>query len=293
MVRKLLKIVSILICIALIIAGIFLYSIYISVDRVSISYETISSNKIPESMNDVTIAYISDIQYNEFMNKSRLSKMISKLNTTNPDVVIFGGDIFSHPDVNTPDSQMSEDIITILKKIEAPLGKFAVLGDQDNINKDVKKIVSEILYESDFEVLSDQNIRLRNKTNDSISLIGINNLLNGDPKPENAMKNINENEFNILVTHCPDIISKSGINLDYIDLALTGHSLGGQIYIPIFGSIYTKEGATTYNRGSYDINGSKLYVSNGLGTNNIDMRLMSPPQILVFRLHHTTKNESK
>lgn len=292
MVRKLLKIVSILICISLVVAGIFFYSIYISVDRVNVSYETISSNKIPESMNDVTIAFISDIKYNEFMDKTRLSNMISKLNTTSPDIVVFGGDIFSEPDKNVPDSQMSKDITTILKSIEAPLGKFAVLGDQDNLNEEVKKIVSQILYDSDFEVLSDSTIRLRNQNNDSISLIGLNNLINGDPKPENAMKNGNENEFNILVTHCPDAVSKSGINLEYIDLALAGHSLGGQIYLPVIGPIYTEEGATTYNRGQYDINGSKLFVSNGLGTSNIDMRLMTPPQILIFRLQHTSKTEA-
>ncbi len=292
MVRKLLKIVSVLICIALVIAGIFFYSIYISVDRVSLSYETISSNKIPESMNDITIAFISDIKYNEFMDKTRLSNMISKLTTTSPDIVIFGGDMFSEPDKNVPDSQMSKDITTILKSIEAPLGKFAILGDQDNVNEDVKKIVSQILYDSDFEVLSDSAIRLRNENSDSISLIGLNNLINGDPKPENAMKNINENEFNILVTHCPDAVSKSGINLEYIDIALAGHSLGGQIYLPVLGPIYTEEGATTYNRGQYDINGSKLYVSNGLGTSKIDMRLMTPPQVLIFRLQHTSKSES-
>lgn len=292
MVRKLLKIVSVLICIALVIAGIFFYSIYISVDRVSLSYETISSNKIPESMNDITIAFISDIKYNEFMDKTRLSNMISKLTTTSPDIVIFGGDMFSEPDKNVPDSQMSKDITTILKSIEAPLGKFAILGDQDNVNEDVKKIVSQILYDSDFEVLSDSAIRLRNENSDSISLIGLNNLINGDSKPENAMKNVNENEFNILVTHCPDAVSKSGINLEYIDIALAGHSLGGQIYLPVLGPIYTEEGATTYNRGQYDINGSKLYVSNGLGTSKIDMRLMTPPQVLIFRLQHTSKSES-
>lgn len=292
MVRKLLKIVSVLICIALVIAGIFFYSIYISVDRVSLSYETISSNKIPESMNDITIAFISDIKYNEFMDKTRLSNMISKLTTTSPEIVIFGGDMFSEPDKNVPDSQMSKDITTILKSIEAPLGKFAILGDQDNVNEDVKKIVSQILYDSDFEVLSDSAIRLRNENSDSISLIGLNNLINGDPKPENAMKNVNENEFNILVTHCPDAVSKSGINLEYIDIALAGHSLGGQIYLPVLGPIYTEEGATTYNRGQYDINGSKLYVSNGLGTSKIDMRLMTPPQVLIFRLQHTSKSES-
>ena len=62
--------------------------------------------------------------------------------------------------------------------------------------------------------------------------------------------------------------------------------MGGQIYLPLLGPLHTMEGAATYNHGSYDINGTSLYVSNGLGTNDIDMRLLAPPQILVFRLQH-------
>ena len=226
MVKKLLKIVSVLILLALIVAGVFFYSIYISVDRVNLSYQTISSSKIPEDMNDLKIAFISDIKYNEYMNKERLTSMISKLNTTGADVVIFGGDMFSNPQTKAPDSQMSKDLTTILKSIDAPLGKFAVLGDEDLANDKTKKIVSQILYDSDFEILSDTSIRLRNKGDSSISLIGLNNMLN------------------------------------------------------------TMEGAATYNHGSYDINGTSLYVSNGLGTKDIDMRLLAPPQILVFRLQH-------
>ena len=286
MVKKLLKIVSVLILLALIVAGVFFYSIYISVDRVNLSYQTISSSKIPEDMNDLKIAFISDIKYNEYMNKERLTSMISKLNTTGADVVIFGGDMFSNPQTKAPDSQMSKDLTTILKSIDAPLGKFAVLGDEDLANDKTKKIVSQILYDSDFEILSDTSIRLRNKGDSSISLIGLNNMLNGDPQPDRAMKKVSEDEFNILVTHCPDIVKTSGINTKYLNLIIAGHSLGGQIYLPLLGPLHTMEGSATYTHGSYDINGTSLYVSNGLGTKDIDMRLLAPPQILVFRLQH-------
>ncbi len=150
MVKKLLKIVSVLILLALIVAGVFFYSIYISVDRVNLSYQTISSSKIPEDMNDLKIAFISDIKYNEYMNKERLTSMISKLNTTGADVVIYGGDMFSEPQTKAPDSQMSKDLTAILKSIDAPLGKFAVLGDEDLANDKTKKIVSQIFIRQRF-----------------------------------------------------------------------------------------------------------------------------------------------
>lgn len=291
MVKKLLKIVSVLILLALIVAGVFFYSIYISVDRVNLSYHTLSSSKIPESMNDLKIAFISDIKYNEFMDKERLTSMMSKLSDTGADVVIFGGDIFSKPTEKAPDSQMAKDITAILKNIKAPLGKFAVLGDEDAVNKKTKKIVSNILYDADFEILSDSSVRLRNEDTSSITLIGLNNMINGDPQADKAFKKINKDEFNLLVTHCPDIMKSGEINSQYIDTVIAGHSLGGQIYLPIIGPLHAMQGAQTYSHGDYNINGTKLYVSNGLGTENIDMRLMAPPQILIFRLQHTSANQ--
>lgn len=53
MVKKLVKIVSVLLLFALLIAGVFFYSIYYSVDHVKLVNETISSTKVPTSMNDI------------------------------------------------------------------------------------------------------------------------------------------------------------------------------------------------------------------------------------------------
>lgn len=288
MVQKLLKIVSVLIILALIIAGVFFYSIYIAVDKVNISYETISSKKIPEEMNDMKIAFVSDIKYNEFMTKKRLTTMIDKLNDTGADIVIFGGDIFSDPDTKAPDSEMKRDLIAILKGIDAPLGKFAVLGEEDLVNEKTEKLVREILYESDFEILTNSSVRLRNNSSSSITLIGVDSLIGGEPDAAKAMQKISQNEFNILVTHCPDLLTND-VNMENLDLIIAGHSLGGQIYLPILGPLRSQKGAITYNHGSYTINNATLYVSNGLGTKGVDMRLLAPPEILMFRLHHTAK----
>lgn len=284
--RKLLKIVSGLIVIALILAGVFFYSIYISVDRVKLSYTTLASTKIPEDMNDIKIAYLSDIKYNGFMSKDRLTKMINKLNEAGCDIVLFGGDIFSDPASNEPDSKAVKEVTDILKSIDAPLGKFAVLGDQDQVNENVKTIVSQILYQSNFEILDNSAIRIRNHTLDSITLIGLDSLINGEPDPAAAMKSISEDEFNIVLTHCPDTITNAALNTNYIDVMVSGHSLGGQIYLPLLGGLKSADGASKYNHGTYTVNKTQLFVSNGLGTEDIDMRMFCPPEIMMFRLHH-------
>ena len=283
MVKKLVKIVSVLLLFALLIAGVFFYSIYYSVDHVKLVNETISSTKIPTSMNDIKIAFISDIKYHGFMKKERLSTMME---TAGADIVIFGGDVFTSFEEQKPDSQTVREITSLLQNIKAPLGKFAVLGDEDLVSKEAKQKVTTILYNSDFEIITNKKLQIRNGSKDSITLIGLDSMINGNPNVSKPFDNISSDEFNIMVTHCPDIINNNEINTKYLDIILSGHSLGGQIYLPLIGALQKSEGADTYSHGKYSINETKLYVSNGLGTVNMDMRLFARPQILIFRLVH-------
>lgn len=284
--KKLLKVLSVLVVIALLLAGVFFYSIYISVDRVQLSYTTLTSTKIPKDMNDIKVAYLSDIKYNGFMKKDRLTKMINELNEAGCDIVLFGGDVFDEPGVHQPDSEAVKEVTAILKSIDAPLGKFAVLGDQDQVNEEIKTTVSNLLYQANFEILENSAIRIRNHTKDSITLIGLDSMINGNLDSDKAFKSINENEYNIVMTHCPDTIANADFNINYTDVMFAGHSLGGQIYLPFLGALKTKDGAKQYNHGSYTINHTQLFVSNGLGTEDIDMRMFAPPQILMFRLQN-------
>lgn len=282
--KRFFKIITVIILCFILGFALICYTLFIGVDNVRISYQSIISNKIPNSMNNKKIAYFSDITYLEFMDKGRLQNMISTLNEAHADIVIFGGDIFSDPVTFAPDSKSVKELTEILSSIEAPLGKFAVYGDQDIVNDETKKIVTNILTDSEFEIISNSNIQLRNETPQGITLVGLDPLVNGTVDTNTAFKNITKDDFTILVSHCPDIMTNTSLNTNYIDIAVAGHSLGGQIYIPIYGPIEKQEGASTYFHGTYEINTTTLYVSNGLGTRGSDLRIFSPPEIFLFRL---------
>ena len=81
--------------------------------------------------------------------------------------------------------------------------------------------------------------------------------------------------------HEPDYVDN--IDVNGFNLILAGHSLGG-IYIPIKGLINLPDGATKYTNGHYKINETDLYVSNGLGTDNIKFRIMNRPSINFYRI---------
>ena len=97
MARKLIKIFILLLVIALIAMGLIYYALFISINQIDIRYETLSSDKIPDAMNDVKIAYFTDLEYGNFVDEQRLDMIIDKINYAAADVIIFGGDLFDDP----------------------------------------------------------------------------------------------------------------------------------------------------------------------------------------------------
>ncbi|MEG2410782.1 MAG: metallophosphoesterase [Erysipelotrichaceae bacterium] len=282
MLKKIGKIILLLLIMIAILIGVVFYGTYVSVERVSLNYQSITSSKIAPDLNNLQIAFVSDIHYNHFMNQERLKPMIDKLNKANPDLIIFGGDLFDHPELNMPTPEIQSEITNLLTSLKAPLGKFAILGEQDLMNENVKLMCEQILYNSDFEVISNRNIRIHRKSSASLSLVGIDSLLGGAPNVEAAFTNVSDQDFVLCVSHAPDIISQLPMNT--ISLFLAGHSHGGQIRIPLIGPLNKIEGAKDYVSGSYQSKSAKIHISNGIGTTNSDIRIFAPAEILIYRL---------
>lgn len=284
MVRRLLKIVTFLFVVAVLVMLMIYYSLFIAVKQTSVRYETLSSTKIPKVMDNVKIAYFTDLEYGFSIDKERFSSIIDMLNYNGPDVVIFGGDLFD--DASKASEEDIKTVTELLKSIDAPLGKFAVLGERDCKNEDIKKQMTEILLEADFEILNNRSLHIRNGTNSGIVIIGVDPLINGEPNIEQATAKISEEEYNILVTHCPDLFAQDGFPYTSIALGIAGHSHGSQINIPLLGPYTYVEGANKYPLGKYQINNMELQVSSGVGTTNINARLFSSSEIVIYRLQH-------
>ena len=143
-----------------IIFGLILYllvgAFLLSPSKFTVRYQTLTSNKIPQDLNNTKILYVSDIYYGNHMNQSRLQKLVDTINRIAPDAVVFGGDIYAPNATISTDSD--GEIATALSSIKAPLGKFAVLGDQDCATADIKSHVLSILQTANFEVISNSSV---------------------------------------------------------------------------------------------------------------------------------------
>ena len=130
-----------------------------------------------------------------------------------------------------------------------------------------------------FQILDNQSTYLFYKDITPLKITGITNTNDIDKTFEIDNK---ETFFNLVLTHYPDNIL--AINDKNVQVVLAGHSLKGQIVIPFYGGLIKKDGARSYINNYYEVNGKKLFISGGIGTENINFRLFNKPEINVYTL---------
>lgn len=263
---------KILIIIVLIIFCLFLYGKYVEINNFKIKEYTIHNEEISESFKELKIVHFSDILYKSNSNKDYISDVITKINEQNADIVIFTGDLFFQ------DEKYNDDDIKFLKdclsSISSSLFKFAVIGDNDKKYLDKYK---DILYESDFILLDNENKLVFYKDITPINIVGITDTNN----VESLLESDVSYNYTLAITHEPDNLKE--LSNYEIDTILSGHSLGGIINIPYYGGILKQDGSNTYINDYYTLNNTEIFISNGIGNKDFEFRLFNTPSINVYR----------
>ena len=245
-------ILSIIFCLFLII----IYCRFKATTGLKVYEYKVTDSSLPDSFHGVKVVQFSDLYYGNTVDIKYLKEIVSSINKLKPDIVIFTGDLIS---INV-DDETKNQIIESLGSINSSIGKYAIKGDSDN------DLFDGIINSSGFI----------NLTNTSV-----NAFYKGDIPINISNQDIQSDLFNILLIHEPDSIDSFE---NKFNLVLSGHSLNGQINIPIIKKLFLKNGSKKYYNGYYDINGSSLYVSNGIGTTNFKYRLFNKPSVSLYRL---------
>lgn len=96
-----------------------------------------------------------------------------------------------------------------------------------------------------------------------------------------------EADLSVLVQHSPGYFEQTEVSqrmgVGRIDLCLSGHTHGGQI--AFWGwAPFRPRGSGQFVTGFYDVPGCRLYVSKGVGTSVLPLRLGASPEVVVFDL---------
>lgn len=241
---------------------------------------TVKHAKIPKSFESFKIIQFSDTHLGFQYNLTQLKKVIKHINSLQPDMIFFTGDLMDAPNLYVN----PEAIIPVLKELNAPFGKYAVYGNHDHGGYG-SELYKDIMKKSDFHLLLNQakKIKLINKS--SIYIIGIDDAMLGKPDIEKALQNVPNDSYKILLSHAPDLADQA--HPYGIELQLSGHSHGGQIKIPFLGALVTPPYGEKYKEGYYTIGRNRpltLYVNRGLGTTRLPFRFLSRPELTIITL---------
>ena len=192
----------------------------------------LTTNKIGN--NSYSILFISDVHYNPDKNPQLIKESISKMNELKPDIVILGGDIV---DERTPKDSMKE-IIKELGSINSTYGTYYIYGNHDK-RPDTEfcengkrtftdKELNQAITSSGIKILEDKKVII----NDDLVLIGREDRnQNKFTERANITDMLNKSDYSkyiVVLDHQP--IPKQEDLGDGIDLQLSGHTHGGQIF---------------------------------------------------------------
>lgn len=262
--------------------GSYFYAREVEPRMLDLTRHKIKSELLPIGFDGIKIIQFSDTHLGFQYTMEQLEKLISKINKIQPDIIFFTGDLLDDPR-NFTEKNM---VISLLSKLTAPLGKFAVYGNHDHggYGSDLYKTIMEL---SGFNLLLNTSAVVKLLDGSSLRIAGIDDAMLGKPDLAAAMTGIPQNSFTILLSHAPD---KADEAVQYpIQLQLSGHSHGGQIQIPFYGPWVTPPFAEKYVEGFYTIGDEKalkLYVNRGLGTTRLPFRFLSQPELALFTLYN-------
>ncbi|MBA3520874.1 MAG: metallophosphoesterase family protein [Gemmatimonadales bacterium] len=222
----------------------------------------------------LTLAYASDFHAGPTTDRSVLLAACAALRAATPDVLLLGGDF-----VTVVPAEI-DWLAAELGRIPATLGRFAVLGNHDWWS-DVSRIVKR-LEGAGIQVLTNRNVRLEPPFGD-VWICGIDDHLCGHPDAAAALSGADG--IRIVLMHAPSgLLNLAG---ERFDLALCGHTHGGQLALPGGVPIVVPGGRLSrrYARGRFAVeNGQTLVVSVGLGCVVLPFRLFADPEIVVCNL---------
>jgi hypothetical protein len=224
---------------------------------------------------DLRIAVLSDLHIGSpHVGMDKLQKIVERTNAENPALVVLLGDfVTGGPGGRRAGGFVEPEMIAAgLKKLRAPLGVYAVLGNHDWWYDG--EHVGRALKEAGIPVLENQAIHVGN----SFWLGGIADFWTRDSDVARTLQQVKGDEPVVLITHNPDIFPRVPPR---VSLTLAAHTHGGQVNLPVIGRIITTS-RLGYVAGEYVERGRHLFVTTGIGTSIVPVRFGVPPEIVIL-----------
>jgi predicted MPP superfamily phosphohydrolase len=234
--------------------------------------------KIPDLdpvFNDYRIVHLSDIHLGQWISAKRIEGVVNLVNKQKPDLVAITGDSVSYV-VNEP----VLDMLRFLKNLKPQDATVAVLGNHDHwIGAEE---IRQVMEESRIKELENDVYTIK-RGDAMLHIAGVDSITLEKHDLGAVLEKLPASGPAILLAHEPDFADISAATGRF-SLQLSGHSHGGQMIIPGFGTPFRGSQFRKYPLGKYKVGDMVQYTNRGLGTNVFWIRINCPPEITLLRL---------
>ena len=263
---------------AFVFSGIYLYYENNSLQK---SEYVIRSKKLPQGFCGFKIAHISD--YHNSKSEKLAESLAEETRKSKPDIIVVTGDLIDSRHTNIKNSIK---LIKIISEI-API--YYVPGNHEaRIPEEYQKLKTS-LEENGVTVLENKAVSIF-RDGSEILLLGIADPLSANepyvPDSEivktelQSIKN-DKDTFKIILSHRPELFEE--YKSRKIDLVFAGHAHGGQLILPLVGSVYAPNQGLfpKYTAGVFNESGTAIVVSRGIGNSLFPFRVNNRPELVI------------
>jgi predicted MPP superfamily phosphohydrolase len=226
------------------------------------------------------VVFLSDLHTGSHAGDvQRLEAIVAEATQLAPDLVLFGGDYVNMQPLGG--GRVPPRVTAaVLSRLAGGHGRFAVLGNHDIIYGADE--VAEALRAHEITVLDDQAASIRLEGT-SVTILGLPDGGIERPEPPALLATLSPQEPAIILSHDPVWFADVRASTH---LMLAGHTHGGQITLPWIGPMVNASKAPLrWTYGLIEDGGRQLYVTSGLGTSGIPLRVGSPPEIVLLSIN--------
>ena len=230
---------------------------------------------LPADLEGLRLVQVTDIHAGPYLSAKDLSYVVDMANETKPHVALVTGDLI------TEEGDPLDSCLEVLGGLRADAGIFGCLGNHERF-AEAEVYTCSYGRKKGLRFLRDEAEKLR-FGDASLNLAGVDYQRKNEPYLVGAGQMLDSQSTNVLLSHNPDVFPKAS-ELGY-DLVVSGHTHGGQVTLEIVEqTLNPGHFFTPYVVGRYKIGQSHLYVSRGVGTVNLPMRIGALPEVALLRL---------
>jgi predicted MPP superfamily phosphohydrolase len=253
--------------------GVATYGVAYERHRIGVTEASLSVSGLPPSLAGLRIALLTDLHHSDTVPAEDITQAVELTLAQRPDLIVLGGDY-----VTFGDRAFVGPVAELLQPLRAPHGVFAILGNHDD-----DRDMPAALAAQHFEVLKDARTRLEVR-GEGLELAG---LRFWTRRADDVARVVGQaRDTVILLAHDPRRLTEAAsLNVPAV---LSGHTHGGQVVLPGIGAVARRGFPVLAGLGSQDT--TSIFVSRGIGTIYVPMRINCPPEVAILTL--TSRREA-